>query len=148
MGEYHGRCHCGAIGYTLTTAREPTNWVVRSCQCGFCRSHGARTTSDPAAGVRFEFADPSRLLRYRFATRSLEFLVCSGCGGYLGAIHRSARGAWATLNVNVLQPPPVVQAASPFVPDDMPSDDKRLAEKMLEKQATREARWTPVSGPS
>ena len=102
MGEYHGRCHCGAIGFTLATARKPAEWVVRSCQCGFCRGHGARTTADPAANVRFNITDPSRLLHYRFATHSLEFLVCSGCGGYLGAVHRSERGVWATLNVNVM----------------------------------------------
>ncbi len=139
MSEYTGRCHCGAIGFTLTTSREPSQWVVRSCQCGFCSSHGARTTSDASASVRFDIADASRLLHYRFASRSLEFLVCSGCGGYLGAVHRSDRGAWATLNVNVMRPQPVVPAAQPFVPDDAtPAADKR---------AVRESRWTPVSGP-
>lgn len=145
MNEYIGRCHCGAIGFTLATARRPSEWVVRSCQCGFCRSHGARTTSDPQANVRFNIADPSRLLRYRFATRSLEFLVCSGCGGYLGAVHRSERGAWATLNVNVMQPPPVVPAALPFVPDEVP-DNASAPEKLAQKRTGREARWTPVTG--
>ena len=145
MNEYAGGCHCGAIGFTLTTERKPSDWVVRSCQCGFCRSHGARTTSDLAAKVRFDITDPSRLLRYRFATRSLEFLVCSGCGGYLGAVHRSERGAWATLNVNVMQPSPAVPAALPFVPDEVPGDAP-APEKLAEKRAGREARWTPVTG--
>lgn len=134
---YEGRCHCGAIGYTLRTARPPAAWTVRACQCGFCRGHGAKTTADPSGTVEFRIADASKLIRYRFASRSLEFLVCSGCGGYIGAMHASPRGLWATLNTNVLPALPGLPQAIPFVADDAP---------LPEKQAGREQRWTPVSG--
>ncbi len=140
-GDYEGRCHCGAIGYVLSAARPPSKWIVRSCQCGFCRGHGARTTADSAASVRFDIRDAAKLNRYRFARRSLEFLVCSGCGGYIGALHTSARGQWATLNVNVMQPAPQVPETQPFTPDA--ANEVPLADK----QAGREQRWTPVAQP-
>jgi hypothetical protein len=132
---HEGRCHCGAIGYTLRTMKPPAQWTIRACQCSFCRSHGARTTADPAAAVTLHLTEPSRLIRYRFASQSLEFLLCGACGCYIGAMHTSARGRFATLNVNVMQPPPQVQPALPFVPDDTP---------LADKQAGREKRWTPV----
>ena len=132
---HEGRCHCGAIGYSLRTTKPPAEWTLRACQCSFCSSHGARTTSDPAAAVTLNLTDPSRLIRYRFASQTLDFLLCSACGCYIGAMHTSPRGRFATLNVNVMRPLPQVQAALPFVPDDTP---------LAAKQAGREQRWTPV----
>jgi len=77
---FEGRCHCGALGFTLRTSKQPEQWTVRACQCTFCRGHGARTTADPDGSVSFRIADPSKLKRYRFGTRSSDFLVCGECG--------------------------------------------------------------------
>lgn len=133
---YEGRCHCGSIGFTFRTSRPPEQWLVRSCQCSFCRSHGARTTSDPEGSVLFEIAEVSKLQRYRFGTRSTDFLVCRACGVYLGALLTSSLGQFATLNINTIQAALHVPAPVPISYD---------AESLEQRQSRREARWTPVT---
>lgn len=48
MSEYVARCHCGALMACYRTALPPCNWHIRACQCSFCRTHSALSTSDPA----------------------------------------------------------------------------------------------------
>ena len=145
QGIFEGRCHCGAIGFTFRTAVLPQNWAVRACQCSFCRGHGARTTAGPHASVSFRLADPSKLTRYRFGTGTTDFLICSGCGVYLGAVIESGGRQFATLNVNTIREPLEVPEAQPVSYD---------GESTGERRARREERWTPVvpepspSGPS
>src|SRR5258706_6201003 len=98
-----GSCHCGAIVFTFHASQPPARWTVRACQCSFCRAHGARTTSDPNGSVTFKIADASKLVRYRFETRSTDFLVCSHCGVYLASGLTSAHGQLATVNFNAMQ---------------------------------------------
>jgi hypothetical protein len=135
MIAFHGRCHCGAIAFTFETARAPREWAIRACQCGFCRAHGARTTTDPAGSVSFEIADPAKLTRYRFGTRSSDFLVCAECGVYVAAVLTTPRGQFATLNTNTIQDAADVPQPTPVSYDD---------ESPAERSARREARWTPV----
>jgi hypothetical protein len=132
---FEGRCHCGAIRFELRTSRAPAQWAVRACQCSFCHGHGARTTSDPEGSVRFSIPDASKLMRYRFGSRSADFFVCRDCGVYMAAVIDSARGRFATLNVNVLSPPVDVPAAAAI------SYEGESAEQKLER---REQKWTPV----
>lgn len=73
---HRGACHCGNLRWTLTTTLAPSALPARACQCSFCRCHGALSTSDPAGRLRFEVDDAALLLRYRFATRSADFLIC------------------------------------------------------------------------
>lgn len=132
---FEGRCHCGAIRFELRTSHPPGQWAVRACQCSFCRSHGARTTSDPGGSVRFFIPDISKLNRYRFGLRSADFFVCRDCGVYVAAVINSARGQFATLNVNVLSPPVDVPVATAISYE---------GESPEQKLARREQRWTPV----
>ena len=74
----------------------PDQWPVRACQCRFCRSHGAHTTSDPGGSIAFQIADPGKLNRYRFGSRSADFLICRECGVYVAAVMTSRRGQFAT----------------------------------------------------
>jgi hypothetical protein len=134
---YKGSCHCGAISFTLRTSQLPNQWVVRACQCSFCRSHGARTTSDPSGSVTFQIDDASKLRRYRFALRSADFLICRDCGVYLAAVFTSTHGQFATLNINTIRAPLEVPAAVPISYEGEPLE---------QKQARREQRWTPVAG--
>jgi hypothetical protein len=132
---FEGRCHCGAITFELRTSRPPGQWAVRACQCSFCRSHGARTISDPEGSVRFCIPDISKLNRYRFGLRSADFFVCRDCGVYVAAVITSAGGQFATLNVNVLSPPVDVPVATAISFE---------GESPEQKLARREQRWTPV----
>ena len=132
---FEGRCHCGAIGFILHASQAPAQWAVRACQCSFCRGHGARTTADANGSVTFQIGDASKLTRYRFGTRSADFLVCGECGVYVAALITSSRGQFATLNINTIRPPLNVPQPEPV------SYDEESAEQ---RQARREQRWTPV----
>lgn len=134
---FEGRCHCGAIGYAFHTTQLPGQWNVRACQCSFCRAHGVRTVSDPAGSVTFHITERSKLQRYRFGTRSSDFLICSGCGVYIGALHASGKGQFATLNINVMREPLNAPQAVPVSYD---------GESVEHKQSRREERWTPCGG--
>jgi hypothetical protein len=136
FGVFEGRCHCGAIGFEFRTSRTPAQWEVRACQCSFCRSHGARTTSDADGSILFRIPDPSRLNRYRFGTKSADFYLCRDCGAYVASVMDSPRGRFATLNVNVITPAVDVPAATPVTYD---------AETPAQKLARREKKWTPVT---
>ncbi|MEM7503040.1 MAG: aldehyde-activating protein [Pseudomonadota bacterium] len=136
MNRYRARCHCDALGYTYLTAIDPTAWSVRSCQCEFCRGHGARCTSDPDGAVCFEFSDENALRRYRFGLRTADFLVCRRCGVYLAAVIQDGDKAFATVNLNALI------SDVPGVPPTEPAVyDGENTEGRIER---RYRRWTPV----
>lgn len=85
--------------------------------------------------MRFDVPDASKLNRYRFGSRSADFLVCRECGTYVAAVIDSPRGRFATLNVNTLAPPIDLPAATAISYE---------GESASQKQARREQKWTPV----
>lgn len=137
---YPGGCHCGALEFTYETALSARRWPVLACQCSFCRGHGAATTADPGGVVRFHYAYPDRLRRYRFALRTAEYLVCRECGMYVGAVLMTGTGAVATVNVNVLRERPRGLASPQAV-------TAYRSETLEKRRARRRTQWTPVFGP-
>lgn len=136
-GTYEGACHCGVVRWKFSTRREPSQWVVRSCQCSFCRAHGARCTSDPEGKVDFSIGDDDALLRYRFGVKSADFLVCARCGVYIGAVINGPTGVFATLNLNSMKTPVEdLREATPVSYDSEGRDD-RIARRL--------SKWTPVT---
>src|SRR5215469_15921681 len=95
---FTGSCHCGALGFSFNTALPVAEWSVRACQCGFCRAHGAVTTSDPAGRLVFRIGQRESLRRYRFGLKTADFLVCGVCGVYVGAQIETPRGAFGIVN--------------------------------------------------
>jgi len=138
--EYLARCHCGALNARYRTALAPAAWSVRACQCSFCRSHGALSTSDPAGELDFRSADPTRVQRYRFGGGSAEFLICRECGVFVGVQMLTDRGRFGVLNVLALRPL-LSDLAAP-----QPMDYG--AESPEGRRLRRESRWTPVSAES
>jgi hypothetical protein len=126
-----GRCHCGANRLELATAA-PT--APRACQCGFCRRHGARTVTDPQ-GMAYLLLEPEAW-RYRFGTRSSDYILCGRCGVYLGALAEIGGALYATLNLNAFDDPRLDLAAVPVSYE---------GETLAEKRARRESRWTPAA---
>ena len=55
MPQLSGSCHCGQVHVAIRTKVEPEAIVLRECQCGFCRRHGAKTFADPAGEFRVAF---------------------------------------------------------------------------------------------
>ena len=127
MPHYVASCHCGNLAAELTSD-EP---AVRICGCSFCRRHGARTATDPRGTARVHVTDPAALTRYRFGHETADFLVCARCGVYLGATEDDR---FITLNINTF--------------DVAPLDCGRCVsyehEGTQERQARREASWTPI----
>jgi hypothetical protein len=135
MGVFSGRCHCGNIEVTFTTARAADELAPRCCMCAFCRCHGARCVSDPAGSVAIVAHDPDLLIRYQFGLRTADFLVCGRCGTYMGAVMAAGDALVATINVNTFDPP--------LQGEGTPMDYG--AETEPEPRARRAAGWTPAT---
>jgi hypothetical protein len=132
MSVYGGACHCGAVSARFETAIAPDAMDVRADQCGFCRRHGAKTVSDPAGRLALRFREAA-VERYRFGTRSSDFIVCRACGAYMAAII----DGFGVLNV--VGADIAAFAARPARPVDY---DEETAATRLER---RRERWTPLT---
>jgi hypothetical protein len=128
MTTYSGSCHCGAIRIALSSDKMPEEMRVGRCSCTFCRRHGARTMGDPSGSVEFRAA-PGALSRYRFGLAITDFLLCSKCGTYVGAVMEDQGGLIATLNVNSLDIRDKFDPAPPLHVYDGETDDKRRARR-------------------
>lgn len=130
-----GHCHCGAIRVELETGKPVDELPLRSCQCGFCRRYGARTTSDPDCRLHIEAA-PGSLNRYRFGRRAVEALICEECGVYVASVIQTETAMLATLNVTGVDLPGFGGPPAELAIYEDETDEARLAR--------REARWTPA----
>jgi len=131
MSRYEGACHCGAIAARFDTDIAPEAIEVRADQCGFCRRRGAKTVSDPAGSLRLSFREGA-VTRYRFGTRSADFIVCRGCGTYVAAVIEG----FGVLNVVGADIAEFARREARPVDYSGESAEVRLAR--------RRARWTPL----
>jgi len=137
MTDYSGSCHCGAIGFVYLTRIAPSDWSIRACQCSFCRAHSALSTSDPTGAVHFSTRDHDKLQRYRFGLKTADFLICRGCGVYIGAIIDTGSGSWGIINTHALTDPPAEMASAGPIDYD--------GEIITGRVSRREQRWTPAT---
>jgi GNAT superfamily N-acetyltransferase len=133
-----GGCHCANIAVLFRPFVAPHELPLRSCQCTFCRRHGARTTSDPSGAAVFVVREPALLSRYQFGHATAEFVVCARCGTYTGALMHGAAGSFAVINTNAL-----VDAEGAFDRSAEPVDYD--AEAATERFSRRVARWMPAT---
>ena len=131
MIRLEGACHCGAVTAVFETPLAPGEIEVRADQCGFCRRHGAKTVSDPAGRLILCFAENS-VLRYRFAARTADFLVCRGCGTYVASVMEDY-GVLNVVGANI-----AVLATRAALPVDYEG------ESADERRTRRRQRWTPT----
>jgi hypothetical protein len=132
-----GGCHCGNIGLQLRLSRSPKQTPLRSCSCAFCRSHGTRTVSDRDGSAQITASDWSMVERYRFGSRTADYLLCRRCGVYVGAVCETGAGLRAVANVNCLDDRAAF-TQTPAAPDyDGEATDDRLAR--------RANNWMPVT---
>lgn len=125
-----GHCHCGAIRVQFETDRPV---APRACQCGFCRKQGARTLSDPGGSAVLTLGGPA--IRYRFASKAADYVLCATCGIYVGAVAEIEGRTLATLNLNAFDDPRLDLEAEPV------SYEGESAET---KKRRRLERWTPA----
>jgi len=137
LSEHRGGCHCGNLRLTLRLSQPPADTQLRACACSFCRAHNKRTTSDPHGSVDIHAANWSVVERYRFGTRTAEFLICKRCGVYIGAIGETASGTCAIINTIGLDD----RAAFTQQPDPVDHDGEVAGDRL----ARRAANWTPAT---
>jgi hypothetical protein len=136
VNSYHGSCHCGAVNITLRSAKTASELGTRSCQCSFCRAHGASWTSDPDG--RLEITVPrEKLSRYRFGTGTAEFLICGTCGVVPAVIWEDGGRLLGVVRVNCLAESEILLANVRKADFDGETEAKRL-----ERRARS---WTPAS---
>ena len=97
-----GGCHCGNIHVRLRLTKSPEDNTLRACTCSFCRSHNPRMVSDPDGLFEVRADDWSLVERYRFGTRTCDFLICRRCGVFIAAVAEMSEGVRAVVNVNCL----------------------------------------------
>lgn len=95
----NGCCHCGNIRYEFRPTLAPADLPVRACRCAFCRKHGARYTSDPDGSLTLRIGSEAETTRYRFATRTAEFVVCRTCGVLVAALAGISGRTHAVVNL-------------------------------------------------
>jgi hypothetical protein len=136
MTVYPGSCHCGAVKIELTSAKQPAEMRIGRCACSFCRRHGARTMGDPGGSVAFHAA-PDALRRYRFGLGITDYLLCKGCGTYVGAVMEDEGRSIGIVNVNMLDIRDTFDPAPPLhVYDGETVEKRRLRRRKFWMPAT------------
>jgi hypothetical protein len=100
--EHQGGCHCGNLQVRVRLTKPAAQMAVRSCACSFCRAHGTRTVSDPLGLAEVSATDWSLVERYRFGSRTADYLLCRRCGVYVGAVCETATGVRSVINTRCL----------------------------------------------
>ena len=78
-----GSCHCGAIRLEFVTVLELTQIAPRQCGCKYCLKHQANWFADPQGSLQLKsVVAPTR---YRFGTRTADFVMCPNCGVLVAA---------------------------------------------------------------
>ena len=124
-----GSCHCGNVRFELDWLPEPAEIPARACGCTFCQKHGGVWTSCATGSLVVEVADPARVNRYAFGTKTAEFHVCADCGAVPVVTSEIDGNAYAVVNVNTfegLDPALLKRAAANFEGEDEAS---RLARR-------------------
>jgi len=140
MVEHHGGCHCGNVRWTLRSLLTLSELPARACQCGFCRKHGALSTSDPQGEMRFAVKDRNAMVRYQFATKTADFLICGRCGVYVGAQMKDDGRCYAIANLNT------IDGRGEFAQQAQRMDYS--SENSSARRVRRTTRWTPVGSPA
>jgi len=132
---YSGQCHCGKLKTSFETQKTPQQLGVRTCQCDFCRRHGAVNISDPDGEVVID-AKADDVIRYRFALRTADFLICKHCGVYVAAVTGEGANIRSTLNVAGLRMKEFIGIAEELM--------QYGAEDAAARVDRRNSRWTPT----
>ncbi len=132
---YIGQCHCGKLKASFESQKTPAELGVRTCQCAFCRAHGAVNISDPEGLTTIDGAADD-INRYTFALRTADFLVCKTCGVYVAAAMGEGDRIVSTLNIAGLRIKEFDNV------DEAPMEyGAETTEERIERRYTK---WTPT----
>ena len=101
--QLQGACHCRNIRFQLAWEPQPLEIPARSCTCSFCIKHGGVWTSCPTGKLRVDIAEPEKVSRYSFGTRTADFHICSVCGVVPVVSSLIDQRLYAVVSVNALE---------------------------------------------
>ena len=130
-----GQCHCGRLKTSFDSQKTPEELGVRTCQCAFCRAHGAVNISDPDGETVIK-TGADDIIRYRFALKTADFLICRHCGVYVAAVMGEGERICSTINVVGLQMAGFLDIAEAPMEYGAETTDERIAR--------RYKKWTPT----
>ncbi len=134
MAQYSGSCHCGALTLEFRSEKSPAELGARTCQCSFCQKHGGSWTSDPQGRVEVTLSGP--VSRYRFGTKTADFLFCTTCGVVPAVVAETEGKLLGVVRVNCLEQSAV------FLDQAAPIDfDGEILDSRLDHRAKG---WTPA----
>ena len=128
-----GGCHCGAIRYQFATNVAPESFALRRCACSYCVKQGNRYVSDPLGELMLFPLQEEKVLRYRFGSKTAEFLVCKECGVNPVVLSHIDDQLLAVVNANTLD-------AADRLPDIISVGDYK-GESLEERLARRKKNW-------
>jgi hypothetical protein len=132
---YPGACHCGNIELRLESDKTPLELGLRTDGCSFCNKHHAAYTSDLHGELHIAVREAPLVERYRFGTKTADFLICKACGVFVAAY--MPEPPLAVVNVNALD------ARAAFLANELQVANLD-AESLDQRLARRRSRWTPV----
>jgi hypothetical protein len=135
--DHSGGCHCRNIHVRLRLSKPPQESPLRACACSFCRAHNTRTVADADGSFEVWAEDWSLVERYRFGSRTADYLVCRCCGIYVAAVCDTPAGQRAVVNVNCLDD----RAAFTQKPNASDYDGEATEARL----ARRAVNWMPAS---
>lgn len=129
---YRGSCHCGAVEVEYVTDA-PVH--LRQDGCGFCSSRGVKSASDPNG--QLALVSRVKLVRYRFAHKTADFLICPACGTYVATTMEGPHGPVGVVNVVGIAIPELA-----YKPATLTSLEGETLEERMQRRLSR---WTPMT---
>lgn len=136
--QHAGRCSCGQVTISFTSARDLPDHAPRQCDCDYCARHGTPLLlSDPIGSL--EFSSDDKLQQETQGSGQASMLFCPGCRDMVGAAIQ-LDGQWkGVVNGSLLTaadklPPPQIVSPKQLSPG--------------EKLARWQTIWMPVRSSS
>jgi hypothetical protein len=102
MSTVFGGCDCRNLSVEMELSEPSGSYRPRSCDCRFCRKHGAAYVSDPKGSLRIKVRETELLGRYRQGSGTAEFLLCARCGVLIGVSYQEGELRYAAVNVQAI----------------------------------------------
>lgn len=124
MHKVNAGCHCGNIRVGLALSHAPGNYSPRTCDCEFCKKHGAAYVSDPRGTLDVTVEDEQACTTYRQGSALADFLICSRCGVLVGVFYQDGERLYGALNASIVGAQARFAAASPVSPKKLTETEK------------------------
>ena len=119
-----GTCHCGQLRIAFSTGQDPATIAPRTCDCSFCRKHGAAYISDPAGRLSVTETEAGTLHEYQQGSNAARFLLCARCGVLVAVIFRHRDRIHGAVNAGCLDAEPGLASAVAASPQTLSPDEK------------------------